>query len=168
MDLAVVVAEVGILELLGELADWLAKVGLWVLGADHETNLSSWVGGDGGESVLDDWEDLLAVLLDLLDEWKVKELVLALGGDDTALLESSEEKGEVWLLEESLGWSVWVGGVGDNNVKLVLVVIKELETISDVDLDLWVLVGDSHSWKVLLGKTDNGLEGLLAMRFVWV
>lgn len=76
MDLRAVVAEVLILELLVELADWLAHVAGSVLGADHEANLAGWVGWNGGVGVLDGWEDLLAVLLELGDQWHVEPLVL--------------------------------------------------------------------------------------------
>lgn len=80
-----------------------------------------------------------------------------LSRDDTTLLKSTEEELEVWLLEQSLGWALWVGRVGNDDIELVLVVVEELESISDVDLDLWVLVGNGHSWKELLGETDDGL-----------
>ena len=52
-------------------------VALGVLGADHETDLASGIGGDGGESVLDHREDLLAVLLQLSNQGQVNPLVLA-------------------------------------------------------------------------------------------
>jgi hypothetical protein len=39
--------------------------------------LTGWVGGDGGVCVFYSWEDLLAVLLELGDQWKVKPLVLS-------------------------------------------------------------------------------------------
>jgi hypothetical protein len=77
--------------------------------------------------------------------------------DDTTLLESAEQKLEVWLLEERLGRSLWVGRVGDDDIELILVVVEELESITNVDLDLWVLVADGHAWEVLLGETDDGL-----------
>ncbi len=80
-----------------------------------------------------------------------------LSRDNTTLLEGTKEELEVWLLEESLGWALWVGGVGDDDIKLVLVVVEELEAVSNVDLDFWVLVGDGHSWEELLGETDDGL-----------
>ena len=81
-----------------------------------------------------------------------------LSRDDTTLLKSTKEELEVWLLEQSLGWTLWVGRVGDDDIELVLVVVEELESISNVDLDLWVLVADGHSWEKLLGETDNGLK----------
>lgn len=81
-----------------------------------------------------------------------------MSGNDTSFLESTEEQLEVWLLEQALSWSLWVGGVGDDNIELVLVVIQELESISNVNLNLWVLVADGHAWEVLLGQTDDSLE----------
>ena len=71
-------------------------------------------------------------------------------GDNTALLKGPEQKLKVWLLEKALGGSLWVRGVSDNDVELVLVVLEELESISHMDLNLRVLVADSHSREVLL------------------
>jgi hypothetical protein len=39
--------------------------------------LAGWVGGDGGVCVFDGGEDLLAVLLQLGDQWEVEPLVLS-------------------------------------------------------------------------------------------
>lgn len=77
MDIRVVVAELGVLLLGGEAADWVLQVAAGVLGADHEADLAGWVGWDGGVGVLDGWEDLLAVLLELGDQWQVEPLVLS-------------------------------------------------------------------------------------------
>ena len=87
--------------------------------------------------------------------------------NNATLLESSKQKLEVWLLEKHLGGSLWVRGVSDDDVELVLVVIKELESISDVDLDLGVLVADGHSWKVLLREADDGLYGVRTIAVVF-
>jgi hypothetical protein len=38
--------------------------------------LTRWVGGNGGICVFNGWEDLLAVLLQLGDQWEVQPLVL--------------------------------------------------------------------------------------------
>jgi hypothetical protein len=80
-----------------------------------------------------------------------------LGGDDAALAESALEELEVGLLEQRLGGALGVGGVGDDDVELVLVVVEELEAVADVDLDVGVLVADGHAGQVLLGKTDDSL-----------
>lgn len=76
VDFGVVVAKVLVLLFLGEGADWLAHVAGSVLGADHEADLAGWVGWNGGVSVLDGWENLLAVLLELGDQWEMEPLVL--------------------------------------------------------------------------------------------
>lgn len=80
-----------------------------------------------------------------------------MGSNDTSLSQSTIEKLEVWLLEQALCWSLWIGRVGDDNIEFVLVVIEELESVSDVNLDLWVLVAGGHLWQVFLGKTDDSL-----------
>jgi len=80
-----------------------------------------------------------------------------LSSNDTALTESVVEELEVALLEESLGGTIGVGGVGDDDVELVLVVVEELEAIANVGLGLGVLEADGHALEVLLGETDNSL-----------
>ena len=50
----------------------LLEVALAVLGADHEADLAGWVGRDGGVGVLNIREDILAVFLELRDEWEVE------------------------------------------------------------------------------------------------
>lgn len=62
--------------LLGPGSYWLRDIAISVLAADHEANLSGWVGWDSGVCVLGDWEDLLAVFLELGDELEVEPLVL--------------------------------------------------------------------------------------------
>ena len=80
-----------------------------------------------------------------------------MGGDDAALAQGALEELEVGLLEESLGGALGVGGVGDDDVELVLVVVEELEAVADVHLDLGVLVADAHAGQVLLAEADDGL-----------
>jgi hypothetical protein len=80
-----------------------------------------------------------------------------LGGDDAALAQGALEQLEVGLLEESLGGALGVGGVGDDDVELVLVVVEELEAVADVHLDLGVLVADAHAGQVLLAEADDSL-----------
>jgi hypothetical protein len=58
-------------------AQGLLEVGVAVLGADHEADLSGGVGGDGGVGVLDGGEDSLAGLLEVGDDVEVKPLVLS-------------------------------------------------------------------------------------------
>lgn len=77
MDLRVVVTELRVLLLGGEVAERGLHVAAGVLGADHEADLAGGVGGNGGVGVLDGWENLLAVLLELGDQWQVEPLVLS-------------------------------------------------------------------------------------------
>lgn len=89
-----------------------------------------------------------------------------LGGDDTAIAQGIAQKLKVGLLEEGLGRTLGVRGVGDDHVKLVLLGLEELEAIADVGLDLGVLVADGHAGEVLLGEADDSLvdvaqDGLL-------
>lgn len=80
-----------------------------------------------------------------------------LSGDDTTFTEGAVEKLEVSLLEESLRRSLRITGVGDDDIKLVLLVLKVLEAIANEDLDLGVVKALRHFGKVLLGETDDSL-----------
>ena len=77
VDIRVVVAELRVFLLGGEATERGLHVAGGVLGADHEADLAGGVGGDGGVGVLDGGEDLLAVLLELGDQWQVEPLVLS-------------------------------------------------------------------------------------------
>lgn len=80
-----------------------------------------------------------------------------MGSDDTALAEGVVEKLEVRLLEEALSRAFGVGGVGDDDIESVLVVIEELEAIADVDGALGVGKTSGHAGEELLGDADDGL-----------
>jgi hypothetical protein len=67
-------------------------------------------------------------------------------------------------LEQTLSWSLWVRGVGDDDIKGILVVIQELEAISDMYLNLGVLEANRHAREELLREANNGLKGNSAMR----
>lgn len=89
-----------------------------------------------------------------------------MSGNDTALTESVVEELEVRLLEQALGRAIRVGGVGDDDIKLALLLVEELEAVANVGLDGRVLVANSHTREVLLGETDDSLvnvaeDGLL-------
>jgi hypothetical protein len=157
VDLRRVVSELGVLLLLGPGSEGVLDVGLGVLGADHEANLARGVGGDGGVGVLGDGEDGTAVLLETSDERKVEPGALGLSSNDTALTKSVVEELEVALLEESLSGTIRVRGVGDDDVELVLVVVEELEAITNVGLGLGVVEATGHGREVLLGETDDSL-----------
>ena len=72
----IVPAKLGLL-VLGPLADGLLDVGVGVLRADHKTDLSAGVGGDGGEAVLNSREELAGETHDLLDDGHVEPDALA-------------------------------------------------------------------------------------------
>ena len=76
MDLLAVVPEDLVLLLGGPGADGLLDVGGAVLGADHEADLTGWVGGDGCVGVLDVGKDSLARLLEVGNDVEVQPLVL--------------------------------------------------------------------------------------------
>lgn len=155
MNLGVVVSTIG------NGSERLGQVSALSLGADGDTNLSGWVwmisssaceqgvdlvltSGDGGESKSDRWEELLASLPQLLDQWQVEPQALSLSRQVTALLQGVLEELEVWWLEKGLSGTDWVGRVSDDDIVLVLVVGEELESISDVYGDSRVVVTFGH------------------------
>jgi len=77
MDSLVVVSAKLVLFLGSPAAQWLGDIALGILAADHEANLAGWVGWNGGIGVLDGWEDLFAIGLQLGDKWEVEPLVLS-------------------------------------------------------------------------------------------
>lgn len=64
---------------------------------------------------------------------------------------------EVWFLEQRFGGPHRVRGVGDDDVKLVLLVREELEAVADVRADGGVLEADGHAGEVLFREPDDGL-----------
>lgn len=80
-----------------------------------------------------------------------------MGSNNALFSQGTMEQLKVWLLEQSLGGSLWIRRIGDNNIEAVLVILEKLKPISNVDLDLGVLVADGHAGQVLLGETDNSL-----------
>lgn len=89
-----------------------------------------------------------------------------MSSDDATLAEGVVEKLKVGLLEEALGRAFGVRRVGDDDIEGVLVVIEELEAVTNVDSALGVGKTSSHAGEELLGDTDNSLinvakDGLL-------
>ena len=80
-----------------------------------------------------------------------------MSSNNTALAQGIVQKLEVGLLEKSLGGTLGVGGVSDDNIELVLVVLEELETITNVGGGVGVLEANGHARQVLLGETDDSL-----------
>jgi len=86
--------------LVGYSPEGLGDVPVRVLAANHETNLAGWIGRDGRVGVFRNWEDFTTRLLKVSNELQVEPLVLGtLRGDHTTLLESTEQKFKVRLLE---------------------------------------------------------------------
>lgn len=77
MDLLVVVLAKLLLFLGRKGTERLGDIAIGVLAADHEANLPRWVGRDGGVSILDSWEDFLAILLQLGNQWEVEPLIFS-------------------------------------------------------------------------------------------
>lgn len=50
-----------------------------------------------------------------------------------------------------------IGGVSDDDIEAVDLVLEESESVANVDLDLGVLKSSSHRGQVLLGNADNSL-----------
>lgn len=80
-----------------------------------------------------------------------------MGCDNAALAQGAVQQLKVRLLKQALGRAVGVRRVGDDDIKLVLVVVEELEAVADVDLDLGVVEASSHAGQVLLRQADDGL-----------
>jgi len=89
-----------------------------------------------------------------------------LRANDTTLAESAIQELKVCLLEECLGGSLWVTRVGDDDVKLALLVFEELEAVADNRLGLGVVEADRHAGEVLLGETDDGLVNVAEHRLL--
>jgi len=77
VDLLVVVLAQLLLFLGRKGTERLGDIAIGVLAADHEANLPRWVGRDGGVSILDSWEDFLAILLQLGNQWEVEPLIFS-------------------------------------------------------------------------------------------
>src|ERR1700712_5909553 len=77
MDLLAIISAQFLFLLLRPGSYWLLDVALSILAADHEANLSRGVGWDGSVCVFGDWEDLLAIFLELGNKLEMKPLVLS-------------------------------------------------------------------------------------------
>lgn len=80
-----------------------------------------------------------------------------MSGNDIVFMEGVVEKFEVRFLEERFGGIFGVGGVGDDDVEGVFVVIKEFEVVVDVDFDFGVVEVSGYVGEVLFGEVDDGL-----------
>lgn len=82
MDILVVVAAETLLLFTRPGADGLLNVAVGILATDHETNLTGGVRRDCGVRVFGDREDLVAGLLEVGNQRKVKPLVFGCNGEN--------------------------------------------------------------------------------------
>ena len=80
----------------------------------------------------------------------------SLGRDGSTGLERFLEELEVGLLEEGGGGSDGVGGIGDDYVEFGLLVLEELESISNVYGDSGIGESGGHVREIELGHSGNG------------
>lgn len=157
MDIRVVVTTELIFLLLGEATERFSEVDASILGAHDVTNLTTGVSGDTGVSVFNLRVKVLTEILDLSDKRKMEPHTFTLGREDTLFGKSVLQELEEIRTEERLGGTIGIRGIGDNNIVLVNLILQELETVTDMDLDLGVLETNSHVGEILLGDTRNGL-----------
>lgn len=79
-------------------------------------------------------------------------------GDDTTFTEGTKKKLEVRLLEQSFGWAFRIARIRDDNVKGILIVLEELESVAHVGLGLGVLEANGHAGEILLGEANDSLN----------
>lgn len=136
-----------------------AQLAIFVLGANYEPNLPTWVRRDGRKRVFRLSENLPSARKEVFDERQVDPLTFSLCGDGPSRCEGVVEELEVGFLEERLGGADGVGRVGDDDVVRRFVLLQELEPISDVDRDARIGEEGGHVGEVLLGDADDGLQG---------
>jgi hypothetical protein len=115
-------------------------------------------GGNGGESISDRWEELLASSPQLFDKRQVEPQAFSLSRQVTSLLQSILQQLEVWSFEQGSSRSNRVGRIGNDDIVLVLVLGEELESITDENSDSGILVALGHFGEELLGDSDDGLH----------
>ena len=86
----------------------------------------------------------------------MKPEAFSLGGDGSTSLERLLEELEVGLLEEGGGGSNGIRRIGNDNVEFSLLVLKELESISNVNGYSRIGEGGGHVREVELGHSGNG------------
>lgn len=156
VDLRVVITTELIFLLLGERTKGFSEVDAGILGTHDVTDLTGGISGDASVSILDLRVEVLTEILDLSDKRKMEPHTFTLSREDTLLGKSVLQKLEEIRTEERLGGTIGIGRISDNNIVLVDLILQELETITNVDLDLGVSKTNGHVGKVLLGNTRNG------------
>lgn len=92
-----------------------------------------------------------------MQEVEFRRGLTTLRGNDTTFAEGAMEQFKVCLLEKGLSRTFRVAGVGDDDVKLALLVLEELEAVANDGGSLRVFEANGHAREVLLGETDDGL-----------
>ena len=100
----------------GDLPYRSLEVPLLTLSADHETDLTARVSGDGSEGVFCGSEDFAGGPLQLFDQGSVQPKALGLGRDVTSWSKGVMEELEVRFLEEGSGGADGIRGVGNDDI----------------------------------------------------
>jgi hypothetical protein len=133
------------------------------LGAEKETNLTAGVSGGAGVGIVHGREDLLGLLKDRADKGSVEPHALALGADDTALLEDPREVGVELVGEERVGGAVVrVRRVNDDDVVgLCRSLVDELGSVGEQEGGAGVIEGHGGGLgQEGLGNLDDLLVNL--------
>ena len=78
-------------------------------------------------------------------------------GNNTTIFERSIQQLKIRFLKETLCWPLGVTTIRNDDIELILLVSKELETVTDVCGDIWVLETEAHAGQVFFGEADDGL-----------
>ena len=89
-----------------------------------------------------------------------------LGSNNTTFFQGSVQKLKVRLLEQRLCWTLRITAVGDDDVELVLAISQKLEAVSDMDVDIWVLVANGHPRQIFLADTNDCLVNVAKDSFL--
>ena len=141
---------------LRDLADGLGEIAA-ALGDEEEAERTARVGGGLGEGVQHVAEDGLDELGHGGDEVQVEPDALGLSGEDAVGGQSVLAGLEVGLTKELGGRAFRIGRVGDDDIKLVLVLLDVLVAVTNVDLDARVVVALGNTRKELLGVVNDHL-----------
>jgi hypothetical protein len=87
---------------------------------------------------------------------KIKWLT-TLSTNHTSLPQRIAQQLKVRFLEQALGGAIWIARVGNNDIKLILVRLEELEPIAHVHGSIACAEPGGHARQVLLGQADDGL-----------
>jgi len=88
-----------------------------------------------------------------------------LRGNHTTFSQSVIQQLKIRFLEERLCGSFRVRGIGNDDIKLVFLVLEEFESIADVHFDGGVLEANRHARQVFLGQANDGFVNVAEDRF---